>query len=200
MSQINLLPWREESREQLKRDYLGKLGLMALSSTILVSLWISVAGSAVEEQQERNAYLQSSIAEMDKKVAEISELRNKKQEMIVRMKVIQDLQGTRSEIVKIFDELVRAIPDGIYLSELDRVAGQIKMSGFAESNNRISSLMRNLDKSGKYRDPNLAKVEQNDQLGIQGSVFHLQIGIEEPATDEILPIWIYSRLAYGQHR
>ena len=105
--------------------------------------------------------------------------------MIVRMKVIQDLQGTRSEIVKIFDELVRAIPDGIYLSELDRVAGQIKMSGFAESNNRISSLMRNLDKSGKYRDPNLAKVEQNDQLGIQGSVFHLQIGIEEPATDEI---------------
>ena len=149
MSQINLLPWREESREQLKRDYLGKLGLMALSSTILVSLWISVAGSAVEEQQERNAYLQSSIAEMDKKVAEISELRNKKQEMIVRMKVIQDLQGTRSEIVKIFDELVRAIPDGIYLSELDRVAGQIKMSGFAESNNRILALMRNLDKSGK---------------------------------------------------
>jgi len=185
MSQINLLPWREESREQLKRDYLGKLGLVALSAIILVSLWISVAGSAVEEQRQRNAYLQSSIAEMDKKVAEISELRNKKQEMILRMRVIQDLQGTRSEIVKIFDELVRAIPDGIYLSELDRVAGQVKMSGFAESNNRISSLMRNLDKSGKYRDPNLAKVEQNDQLGNQGSVFNLQLAIEEPTADEI---------------
>ena len=185
MSQINLLPWREESREQLKRDYLGKLGLMALSSTILVSLWISVAGSAVDEQQQRNAYLQSSIAEMDKKVAEINELRNKKQEMILRMKVIQDLQGTRSEIVKIFDELARAIPDGIYLSELDRVADQIKMSGFAESNNHISSLMRNLDKSGKFRDPNLAKVEQNDQLGNQGSVFNLQIAIEALATDKI---------------
>ncbi len=185
MSQINLLPWREESREQLKRDYLGKLGLVALTSIILISLWISLAGSAVEEQNQRNAYLQSSIAEMDKKVAEISELRNKKQEMILRMKVIQDLQGTRSEIVKIFDELVRAIPDGIYLSELDRVAGQIKMSGFAESNNRISSLMRNLDKSGKYQNPNLAKVEQNDELGDQGSVFDLQIAIETPATDEI---------------
>ena len=178
MSQINLLPWREESREQLKRDYLGKLGLVALTSIILISLWISLAGSAVEEQNQRNAYLQSSIAEMDKKVAEISELRNKKQEMILRMKVIQDLQGTRSEIVKIFDELVRAIPDGIYLSELDRVAGQIKMSGFAESNNRISSLMRNLDKSGKYQNPNLAKVEQNDELGDQGSVFDLQIKLD----------------------
>ncbi len=185
MSQINLLPWREESREQLKRDYMGKLGLVALSSIILVSLWISVAGSAVDEQQQRNAYLQGSIAEMDKKVAEISELRNKKQEMILRMKVIQDLQGTRSEIVKVFDELVRAIPDGIYLSELDHVAGQIKISGFAESNNHISSLMRNLDKSGKFRHPNLAKVEQNDQLGNQGSVFNLQIAIEEPATDKI---------------
>ena len=185
MSQINLLPWREESREQLKRDYMGKLGLVALSSIILVSLWISVAGSAVDEQQQRNAYLQSSIAEMDKKVAEISELRNKKQEMILRMKVIQDLQGTRSEIVKVFDELVRAIPDGIYLSELDRVADQIKISGFAESNNHISSLMRNLDKSDKFRDPNLAKVEQNDQLGNQGSVFNLQIAIEALATDKI---------------
>lgn len=185
MSQINLLPWREESREQLKREYMGKLGLVALSSIILVSLWISVAGSAVDEQQQRNAYLQGSIAEMDKKVAEINELRNKKQEMILRMKVIQDLQGTRSEIVKVFDELVRAIPDGIYLSELDHVAGQIKISGFAESNNHISSLMRNLDKSGKFRDSNLAKVEQNDQLGNQGSVFNLQIAIEEPATDKI---------------
>lgn len=185
MSQINLLPWREESREQLKREYMGKLGLVALSSIILVSLWISVAGSAVAEQQQRNAYLQGSIAEMDKKVAEINELRNKKQEMILRMKVIQDLQGTRSEIVKVFDELVRAIPDGIYLSELDHVAGQIKISGFAESNNHISSLMRNLDKSGKFREPNLAKVEQNDQLGNQGSVFNLQIAIEEPATDKI---------------
>ena len=185
MSQINLLPWREESREQLKREYMGKLGLVALSSIILVSLWISVAGSAVDEQQQRNAYLQGSIAEMDKKVAEINELRNKKQEMILRMKVIQDLQGTRSEIVKVFDELVRAIPDGIYLSELDHVAGQIKISGFAESNNHISSLMRNLDKSGKFRDSNLAKVEQNDQLGNQGSVFNLQIAIEEPATGKI---------------
>jgi len=150
---------------------------------LLVFIWITFASTELANQNERNVYLETNIAELDKKVSEIRELKSKKQEMIARMKVIQDLQGTRSEIVKVFDELVRAVPDGVFISELDKASTDIKISGFAESNNRISTLMRNLDKSHKYQDSNLAKVEQDETLGAQGSVFDLQIKIEAPATD-----------------
>lgn len=183
MSQINLLPWREESREQQKKEYLTKLSFVGLLAVLLVFIWITFASTELADQNERNVYLETNIAELDKKVSEIRELKSKKQEMIARMKVIQDLQGTRSEIVKVFDELVRAVPDGVFISELDKASTDIKISGFAESNNRISTLMRNLDKSHKYQDSNLAKVEQDETLGAQGSVFDLQIKIEAPATD-----------------
>ena len=113
MSQINLLPWREESREQQKKEYLTKLSFVGLLAVLLVFIWITFASTELANQNDRNAYLETNIAELDKKVSEIRELKSKKQEMIARMKVIQDLQGTRSEIVKVFDELVRALPDGI---------------------------------------------------------------------------------------
>ncbi len=181
MTTINLLPWREESREQRRKAFLGKLFAAALVGVVLIFIWISVAQARLDDQNSRNSYLQSNIAEMDKKVAEISELKSKKQEMISRMKVIQDLQGNRAEIVKIFDELVRAVPDGVYLATLEQTADEVKMSGFSESNNRISALMRNLDDSHKYEESNLTKVEQDETLGDQGSVFDLQIKIEKPA-------------------
>lgn len=184
MTSINLLPWREESREQRRKAFLGKLFGAALVGAVLVFIWISVAQARLDNQNSRNSYLQSNIAEMDKKVAEISELKSKKQEMISRMKVIQDLQGNRSEIVKVFDELVRAVPDGVYLATLEQTADSVKMSGFSESNNRISALMRNLDISHKYEESNLTKVQQDTTLGDQGSVFDLQIKIEKPASVE----------------
>jgi type IV pilus assembly protein PilN len=179
MTSINLLPWREESREQRRKAFLGKLFSAVLVAIVLVFIWITVAQARLDNQNSRNSYLQSNIDEMDKKVAEISELKNKKQEMISRMKVIQDLQGNRSEIVKVFDELVRATPDGVYLSALEQTANSVKMSGFSESNNRISALMRNLDTSHKYQESNLTKVQQDTTLGDQGSVFDLQIKIEK---------------------
>jgi type IV pilus assembly protein PilN len=184
MTSINLLPWREESREQRRKAFLGKLFAAALIGVVLVFIWITVAQARLDNQNSRNSYLQSNIAEMDKKVAEISELKSKKQEMISRMKVIQDLQGNRSEIVKIFYELVRAVPDGVYLATLEQAADKVKMSGFSESNNRISALMRNLDTSYKYEESNLTKVQQDTTLGDQGSVFDLQIKIEKLVVGE----------------
>lgn len=184
MTSINLLPWREESREQRRKAFLGKLFAAAVGGIILVFIWISVAQARLDNQNSRNSYLQSNIAEMDKKVAEISELKSKKQEMISRMRVIQDLQGNRSEIVKVFDELVRAIPDGVYLASFELNENTVKMSGYAESNNRISALMRNLDTSKKYEESNLTKVEQDSTLGEQGSVFDLQIKIEKSADNQ----------------
>ena len=99
MSQINLLPWREEAREQSKKEYLSLLGAVALGAVVLLFAWISFAAASLDNQKQRNAYLESNIAEMDKKVIEISDLKNKKEEMISRMRVIQDLQGTRGSLL-----------------------------------------------------------------------------------------------------
>ncbi len=178
MSQINLLPWREEAREQLTKDYLIKLGLVGLGSIVLMFVWISLASARLAQQEQRINYLHENIVEMDEMVAEIVELKHKKDEMIVRMRVIQDLQGNRSGIVKIFDELVRSMPEGVYLSELHTENNLVEMTGFSESNNRISALMRNLDSSYKYQHSNLVRVEQDASLGNQGSVFNLQVEIE----------------------
>ena len=181
MTKINLLPWREEARELERKTFLGKLLVSVLSAFTLVFLWVLLAQNQLDNQNSRNSYLQSNIAEMDKKVAEISQLKNKKQEMLSRMKVIQDLQGNRSEIVKIFDELVRAVPDGTYLDSLELNNSTFKVSGYSESNNRISALMRNLDMSHKYANSNLTKVQHDARMGEQGSVFDLQMEIERPA-------------------
>jgi len=180
MTNINLLPWREEARELKKKAFIAQLLASAVAGILLLFLWILLAQNQFNHQQSRNSYLQSNIADMDKKVAEISQLKNKKQEMLSRMKVIQDLQGNRSEIVKLFDELVRAVPDGAYLDSLERKGGNIRISGFSESNNRISALMRNLDDSHKYANSNLTKVEHDDRLGEQGSEFDLQVEVETP--------------------
>ena len=181
MTQINLLPWREEARERQKTEFFAKLGVVALVGLVVAALWVMSTQSAVDHQRERNAYLKQNIAEMDKKVKEINELKKKKEEMIARMKVIQDLQGTRSEIVKSMDELVRAVPDGVYLTSYQSRGSQIQMEGFAESNNRISTFMRNLDGSYKFKDSNLTKVKHDDRLGDQGSGFDLQVASEVAA-------------------
>jgi type IV pilus assembly protein PilN len=181
MTKINLLPWREEARELKRKAFIGKLIASALSGCALVLFWVLFAQNQLDNQNSRNSYLQSNIAEMDKKVAEISQLKSKKQEMLSRMKVIQDLQGNRSEIVKIFDELVRAVPSGTYLDSLELNNATFKVSGYSESNNRISALMRNLDTSHKYTNSNLTKVQHDERLGEQGSVFDLQVEVESPA-------------------
>ena len=115
---------------------------------------------------------------LDEKVAEMGELKNKKQEMIARLEVLQHLQSTRFEIVKIFDELVRVLPAGIYIAELDKTDAEVKISGFAASNNLISDLMRNLENSYKYQHPKLIKVTQNQTTHSRGSKFDLLIHIE----------------------
>ena len=183
MTHINLLPWREEARELQLKASLGKLLASAVIGAVLVFLWILIAQNQLDNQNSRNSYLKSNIAEMDKKVSEISELKRKKKEMLSRMKVIQDLQGNRSEIVKMFDELVRAVPDGVYLDSLERKGASITISGFSESNSRISNLMRNLDNSYKYENSNLTKVKHDGRLGEQGSVFDLQVEIESPVAE-----------------
>lgn len=184
MANINLLPWREERREELKKEYLTILAASVLFAGVVIFAWHSYAAAQVENQRSRNAHLEANIRELSAQVKEISAMKAKREELKERMRVIQDLQGNRPEIVHIFDELVQTLPDGVYFSELNREAVNLKVMGTAESNNRVSSLMRRLDKSEWFIEPNLVAVKANPGFGEQANDFELVVKISKPQADD----------------
>lgn len=183
MATINLRPWREERRERLQKEFVQLTSLVLIAALGVWFAWNQVVSGWVEHQQSRNNVLSAEIKELDKKVDEIKQLREKKKDLIARMKVIQDLQGTRPMIVYIFDELAKTIPDGVYYTMLERKGMVISIEGTAESNQRVSNLMRNLDQSDWFADPNLTKIIANPAFGEQGNDFHLTVKIS-PSQDE----------------
>ena len=183
MANINLLPWREERRQELKKAFLAMLAFVALAAVLIVFLVNMAINSSIDGQRGRNTYLQNQIAELDQQVKEIRELEDKKQELLDRMKVIQELQGNRPIIVRIFDELVRTLPDGVFYSEVTRTSNSIQLKGIAESNNRISSLMRRVDKSDWFANPNLKDVTAKAEFGDQASEFDMSLSISTPAAE-----------------
>ena len=142
MAKINLLPWREQRREQQRKEFLAVLGGVAAAGVLVALIGHLLISGQIDHQNERNQYLKTHISALDKQVAEIKELQTRRNQLIDRMKVIQDLQGTRPLIVRIFDEIVRTLPDGVYFRGMERTGQQITIRGTAESNNRVSSLMR----------------------------------------------------------
>lgn len=183
MAQINLLPWREERRQELKKEFLVTVALVALLGGGLVLLADRVVNGQIDHQRARNSHLQQNISELDKKVAEIRDLQKRRQQLIERMRVIQELQGNRPIIVRIMDQLVRTIPDGVFYSSLTSQAGNIFINGIAESNNRVSSLMRRLDSSDWLASPNLDKVSAAPTYGDQATTFNLTVKVELPKVD-----------------
>lgn len=181
MAKINLLPWREERRQELKKAFLVVLGVVAAVAFVVVVLADRTVSAAIEDQQGRNNYLKKQISELDLQVKEINELERKRRELLDRMKVIQELQGNRPIIVRIFDDLVRSLPDGVFYTDLTRKANTIELKGVAESNNRIASLMRKIDKSEWFSDPNLTAVKAQPSYGEQASEFTLSFNISTPS-------------------
>jgi type IV pilus assembly protein PilN len=177
MATINLLPWRDEKRLEQRKDFFVMLGLFALTSVILVLVAKFILDTRIENQQARNAYLKSNIAELNLKIKEIEELKRQKAALVDRMSVIQSLQGDRPEIVHIFDEIVRALPDGVYFDQITRKGSFLSFRGSAESNNRVSSLMRQLNSSNWMSAPSLKNVTKNPSFGPQGNKFELTVSI-----------------------
>ena len=184
MAKINLLPWREERRQEQKKEFLVTTALVALLSAGLVLLGDRIVNGQIQYQQSRNAYLQQHIRELDKKVAEIRELQKRRNQLIDRMRVIQELQGNRPIIVRIMDQIVRTIPDGVFYTNLSTKSGNIAINGIAESNNRVSSLMRRLDGSDWLANPNLDKVNAATQYGDQATTFNLVVKVELPKPED----------------
>ncbi|WP_041524206.1 PilN domain-containing protein [Gilvimarinus agarilyticus] len=175
MANINLLPWRVKEREKKKKDFIAIMLGVAIATVVVAYLWIANANGKVDHQNQRNQMLKTEIATLESKVSELNDLQQRRQDLLALMKLIRDLEGTRSVIVHHFDELVRALPDGVYLTMVSREGGLMSIEGFAESNNRVSSFMRNLDASEWYSEPNLASVDAAPQQGGQANAFSMTV-------------------------
>jgi len=185
MARINLLPWREQLREERKQRFLVILGAVLLASGAVIFLGDQYFNSAIENQNARNDFLRKEIAVLDARIKEISELKTRRQQLLERMKIIQDLQGNRPIIGRVFDQLVRTLPDGVYFTGLKMSGKSIAIAGAAESNNRVSNLMRNLDSSEWLTSPNLTEVKAITQGALdQANVFQLTVQQTQPGSEE----------------
>ncbi len=180
MATINLRPWRKELRAEKQKQFITSLVGTVIIAAGLGFFWLNYVESEMAYQNSRNAYIETATKQLDKKIAEISELRKKKRQLIARMQVIQDLQGKRPVIVRVFDEMVRTLPDGLYYTSLSAKGGNVTISGIAESNNRISGLMRTLEASEWFGEPNLSSVAAADKLP-EMNTFKLSVPQTTPA-------------------
>ncbi len=184
MAKINLLPWRDEFRQEKKKEFTTIFVGVCIAAAFAAYMWVGMVEGAIDNQNSRNGLLEQEIAALEEQVKEIQELKRRKAELIDRMRVIQDLQGTRPVIVRYFDELVRAVPDGIFIRVLSRKGNVISIEGVTESNNRVSAFMRRLDASEWFTTPNLNSVTAAEQFGEQASEFRLTINTTMPG-DEV---------------
>lgn len=185
MARINLLPWREQLREERKQRFLVAMVAFIGLGVGLVFLAAQYLNAQIENQMARNEFVRKEIAVLDARIKEISELKTKKEQLLERMKIIQDLQGNRPVIGRVFDQLVRTLPDGVYFSSVKMAGKAITIAGAAESNNRVSNLMRNLDASEWLEAPNLSEVKAVTAGAVdQANVFLLTVQQTQPDVEE----------------
>ena len=180
MAHINLLPWREDLRKKRQRDFGVTLGAAAVLAAIGVGAVHMLIGTLIDTQNQRNGYLQQEIARVDKIIIEIKELEKVKNGLLSRMDVIQQLQGSRPEVVHLFDELVATLPDGVHLTKVSQQARGLTVTGQAESNARISTYMRKIEASEWVGNPELRIIENKERDDTAMSKFELRLQQREP--------------------
>lgn len=155
MAHINLLPWREELRQQRKKEFFTVIGGMAIVAAGLVLVAHIYVGLLIDAQEGRNNLLKQEIKQVEEKIKEISELENKKEQLISRMRIIEQLQSNRPEVVHLFDEVAKTVPEGLYITSLKQKDKIVTITGVAQSNARVSAFMRGLEASPWFDEPKL---------------------------------------------
>ena len=183
MANINLLPWREELREERRQEFVVGLGVTVAIAGMILFAGDRYVNNSINNQVELNDYLRTQITLLDEEIEEIRELQRQKAELTERMTVIQDLQGRRPVIVRLFDELARTLPDGVYYNTINRLGDAISFQGVAESNNRVSALLRSLADSVWFEGPSLQQISATGQGG-QGNGFELNVQVTTPDPEE----------------
>jgi len=165
MPRINLLPWREAERKRKRQEFVLSIGAALATAALVALLGRWEMSAAIAHQQDRNTVLQEEIAKLDKQIEEINGLDAQKRRLLARMEIIERLQRSRPEIVHVFDEIVRVLPEGVYLTYLKQTGPKFEFRGVAQSSTRVSTLMRNIEASEWLSEPSLQIVETRGQAG-----------------------------------
>jgi len=184
MIRINLLPHRERRRKQQQQNFFIALGVVA---AVGFAVWFVVhtyLNGQFEEQQERNKFLTEEIAKLDKQIAEIAKVKEQTAALLARAKVVETLQATRAEVVHLMDQLVRQLPDGVYLKAVKQNGQKVTITGFTQSQARVSTLMRNLDSSPNLENPALIEIKAIQQGNQRINEFTMNIDITRAKTEE----------------
>jgi type IV pilus assembly protein PilN len=176
MTRINLLPWRELLRKEREREFYTIAGGAAFfMGLVIIYIHFHMAG-VIDNQNARNTFLDEQIKQVESQIKDINRLETEKSQLLARMKVIEELQGQRPQMVHLFDEVVKAVPDGVYLTSIKQSGSSVTIEGIAQSNARVSAFMRNIDNSHWLAEPKLNVIEalsgKNDQ---KGSTFILNL-------------------------
>lgn len=187
MPRINLLAWRDELRTQRRNQFYIALGGAAVAAVLVILISNLIFSSIINHQKNRNNILQAEIEILNIRIKAIIDLEDKKDRLLARMEIIEQLQRSRPGIVHVFDELVQTLPNGVYLTAVRQTGRRLEIVGSAESNTRVSALMRNIDKSEWLMDPDLEVVEvKNTRSGDTGgrasefTVFAMQAAETDP--------------------
>ena len=177
MPQINLLPWRDELRKRREKEFIVTAVIAALLMGGVVLGVHLYNESRIAYQEQRNQFLETEIASLDKKIKEIEELQRERDRLIARTQVIQSLQSGRPEIVHVFDELVTTLPEGVYYTKVEQKGRTLNLQGVAQSNARVASLMRELGESKWFENPRLVEIKDSTEKdeAIRLSAFNLNV-------------------------
>ena len=162
MPRINLLPWREAERKKRQRDFLVATAGSFVAAIAVVGMTMFAYDSMIDNQNARNQRLENEIVELEKSITEIDGLERQKERLLARMEIIEQLQRSRPEIVHLFDEITRQMPEGVYLTGMKQSGAAVELRGIAQSSTRVSALMRQVDASEWLDDPGVVKVETTE--------------------------------------
>ncbi|MBQ0725134.1 MAG: PilN domain-containing protein [Cycloclasticus sp.] len=172
MAKINLLPWREEFRKEKQTDFLILLGVGVVASILTMAAVHFTIDGLIARQDSRNIFLQNETAVLDKKIKEIQELEKTKSKLLARMEVIQRLQSSRPEIVHMFDQLAKTVPEGVHLTRFKQSGNKLSIEGSAQSNTRVSAYMRSLEASPWLKGADLSVIRSR---GVDANNFTLKV-------------------------
>jgi len=184
---INLLPHREEKRKARRQQFFGLAGLLVVLGGLIVFLVHSVIAGYISAQEQKNDFLKKEIAVLDKEIDEIKRLKDQTEALLSRKQVIETLQANRAETVHLFNELARQMPEGVFLRSIKQAGPKINLVGYAQSNARVSTLMRNLDASPFLEQPALVEIKAGSLNNRRVSDFGLNIAITRAKTEEKKP-------------
>ncbi len=181
MIRINLLPHREEKRKRRQQQFAGLAGFAAVLGLVAAGAVWFFLDTQVSQQQANVAYMKAEIAKLDTQIEEIKKIREETASLLAKKQVVEGLQSNRSEPVQLLDQLLRQLPEGVYLKAVKQVGPKVNVMGYAQSNARVSTLMRNLGASPYLENPELVEIKavaNPDKSGTRVNEFNMNISIK----------------------